>query len=448
MALLTAIVLGCGRSPQHDFDAGVAYFKAEKFAKAEACFARAVAGSAPTAQALNFLGVCQLHEGKTDAAIQNFREALKLDPNHAAAKHNLALAFLEAGQPDDAIPLLRQLPAAQVELGRAYLRASAWGQARQVLQKCGDAPDPLNALGVANAHLGNYREAKENFERCISVAPEFAAAHLNLAIIEYRHLGNKAAALEHYRRFVELDSNRDDVRQLVAQLEQELAPRPKPVETAAAPSPPPPPPKPTEPPKPAPTVEPPPPVPPKPEAVPASSPPAPAPVVKHRVPVATQPLKAGNRAKAQLAFQEGVALQQQGKLAEAIACYQRAIAADPSFANAHYNLAIAYRDARQPARALDHYELALLANPKFTNARINYAILLQQEGYTADALAQYEQVLQETPNDAAIHLTVGALYARDRATKDKARQHYQAFLKLSPNSPAARDIRRWLDQNP
>jgi tetratricopeptide (TPR) repeat protein len=446
LALLTAILLGCSRSAQQDFAAGVAYFKAEKFAKAESCFARAVAGRAPTAQAFNFLGVCQLHDGKTDAAIQSFHEALKLDSDHAAAKYNLALAFLEAGKPDDAIPLLRQLPAAQAELGRAYLRVSAWGQARQVLQKSGETPDALNSLGVANAHLGNYREAKDNFEHCISVAPDFASAYLNLAIVEHRHLGDKAAAMRHYRHYLELDSKRDDVRQLVAQLEQELAPRPKPVEPTAAVPPSPPPPKPVETAKPA--EQPPPPASPKPETAPAPPAPAPAPAVKRRVPVATQTLKAGNRAKAQTLFNEGIALQQQGKLTEAIASYNRAIAADPSFANAYYNLAIACRDARQPARALDNYELALLANPKFTNARINYAILLQQEGYTTDALAQYEQVLQETPNDASIHLTVATLYARDRATKDKARQHYQAFLKLSPNSPAARDIRRWLEQNP
>jgi hypothetical protein len=44
-------------------------------------------------------------------------------------------------------------------------------------------------------------------------------------------------------------------------------------------------------------------------------------------------------------------------------------------------------------------------------------------------------------------LAVAALYARDRATSHKARQHYEAYLKLVPNSPVARDIRHWLDQN-
>ena len=461
-ALLIVLLLGCSRSPQHDFEAGVAYFKAEKFAKAEVCFARAVAGSAPTAQAFNFLGVCQLQENKAAAAIQSFQEALKLDPGHAASRYNLALAYLEQGKPDDAIPLLRQLPAAQPELGLAYLRASAWGQARQVLQKSGDSPEVLNALGVANAHLGNYREAKENFEHCLSVSPDFAPAHLNLAVIEHRHLAQKTSALSHYQHYLDLlpkSEPREDVRQIAAQLEQDLAPRPKPVEPVAATPPPSPRPERSEPPepasprseqsKPAPPVEQ--PAPPKPEPAPvvAAVPPAtpPPPVIKRRTPVATATLKAGNRAKAQTCFTEGIALQQQGKLPSAIASYGKAVTADPTFANAYYNLAIAYRDARQPERALDNYELALLANPKFTSARINYAILLQQEGYIVDALTQYELILKETPNDVSVQLTAGNLYARDRATYDKARQHFQAYLKLAPNAPPARDIRRWLEQN-
>src|SRR6266436_2883677 len=119
-ALLTVFLLGCSRSPQHDFEAGIAYFKADKLAKAENCFSRAVAVGAPTAQAFNFLGVCQLQLGKAEAAIQSFQEALKLDPGPAAARYNLAIAFLEQGKPDEAIPLLRQLPSAQSELGLAY----------------------------------------------------------------------------------------------------------------------------------------------------------------------------------------------------------------------------------------------------------------------------------------------------------------------------------------
>ena len=96
---------------------------------------------------------------------------------------------------------------------------------------------------------------------------------------------------------------------------------------------------------------------------------------------------------------------------------------------------------------MENYELALIANPSSTDARINYAILLQEQGYTDDAITQFEKILAANPNEASAHLSLGGLYAHDRATYAKARDHYQTFLKLSPNSPLARDIRRWLDQN-
>lgn len=331
LAFALVLLAGCGRSPEHEFEAGVAEFKQGKFAKAETHFARAIAGAPPTAQALNFLGVCRLHEGNTEAAIHDFQEALKLDPSHAAARYNLAAALREAAPPPTPVKVAERPAAPKVE--------------PVVVAPPVKVPEPVKVT----------------------------------------------------------------------------APPPEPVPTAKveAPAPPPPP-------------------------APA---PAPTPVIKRRTTVATHSLKAGNRAKAQAVFNEAINLQQQGKLSAAISGYAKAVATDPSFANAYYNLAIAYRDAGYPARALDNYELALLANPQFTNARINYAILLQQDGYVVDALAQYEQVLQETPNDSSVHLTVATLYARDRETKDKARQHYQAFLKLAPNSPLARDIRRWLDQN-
>jgi tetratricopeptide (TPR) repeat protein len=166
-----------------------------------------------------------------------------------------------------------------------------------------------------------------------------------------------------------------------------------------------------------------------------------------RTPLTVKTLTPGNRTKALASFNDAVRAQQQGNVANAIAGYGKAIAADPAFAKAYYNLAIAYRNAGQPERAMENYELALMAEPSYADARFNYAILLQEQGYTDNAIAQYAKILQANPNDASAHLSIAGLYARDRATITKARDHYQTFLRLSPNSPLARDIRRWLDQN-
>jgi len=274
----------------------------------------------------------------------------------------------------------------------------------------------------------------------------------------------KKEALAHYEAYIDLLPNsqpREDVRLAMLQINQDLAAATKqparPAEAPAKPEQPRNPP--AQPPVPIAAVAPPTPQPqppaPKPAApaptpvvtaAPVSSPPPP-PVRKVRTPIAITVLKPGNRTKALVYFNGGVKYQEQNDVTDAIVAYVRAVETDPTFPRSYYNLAIAYRAIGQPERALDNYELALVADPNYADARFNYAILLQERGYFDDAIAQFERILVDSPNDASSHLSLGILYARNRATAARARAHYQAFLKLSPNSLLSRDIRRWLDQN-
>jgi tetratricopeptide (TPR) repeat protein len=459
------LAAGCSRTPQQEFDKGVAYFKEQKYATAADHFQKAVTGAQPTAQAWNFLGVCQLHEGKPDDALRSFQEALKLDATHITARYNFALALLERGQADQAIPHLAQLsqspncpPDTLYHLGLAYLRTGAWLKARQALEKSiatTTAMDVFNYLGMANENSGDYNAARLDFEQSIRSQPKYAPAYLNLATLEYRRLNNKAAAMQHYQQYLDLlpkDQQREDVRLLIVQIARELSGPTKSVPTAAAT--PPPAPKPA----PAPTnmpavvaaVAPPAPVvTPKPAVNPAPAPapaPPPAPPKKTRIALAPHTLKAGNKTKAQAYFAEAVQKHQQNQIANAIQLYGQVIKTDPSYGQAYYNLAIAYRAIKQPDRALDNYELALMVNPGYTDARFNYALLLQEQGYTDDALLQYEKLIQSNPNEANLRLAAANLYALTPATHAKAREHYEVFLRLAPNSSQANAVRRWLDQ--
>ena len=422
MVVALAGVTACSRSPSKNFETGVAYFKDDDFARAANGFEAALKTGVPTAQAWNFLGASRLQTGDIEAAIAAFQEALQLDAGHAAARYNLAAAYLEAKQPAAAIPLLRQLtqaancpPSGHLQLGRAYLQAGDWLKAKSAFEKLADlnTAEIQNDLGVIEAHLGNAKQAKTHLETAARLDLQHATARQNLAILEQFYLAPKPVV---------------------------VAP-PKPAEPVAAPAPA----KPLEPPpltaaplQVLPLVE-----TPKPVAPPAP----PKPVVKRRTPIAIPALKAGDRAAAKTFFNDGIAQQQQAKLPAAIAAYTKAVATDPTFAQAYYNLGIACRDANQAEKALDYYELALAVQPDFRDARFNYAILLQQQGFLVDALAQYEKILAINPNEPAIRLTAATLYARDPATHAQARQHYDAYLRLVPNSPMAHDIRDWLEKN-
>jgi Flp pilus assembly protein TadD len=58
-----------------------------------------------------------------------------------------------------------------------------------------DYPDALNNLGVLLVREEHYSEAKERFETCIRVAPNFDQAYLNLARL-YVILKDKEKAKE------------------------------------------------------------------------------------------------------------------------------------------------------------------------------------------------------------------------------------------------------------
>jgi len=409
---LAVVFWGCSRSPEQNFQQGIALYQQGNFSKAADVLEQALTKAPPTAQALTFLGVCFAKTGKPDAASRRFNEAIKLDPNYIPARYNLAVLLLEHGQFESAANLLRQIhqhPSAPRDTG-AYLALAC------------------NNLAVMAARQRDFPRAEKLLREALAVAPQSPEPAQNLAALKTRVEPPKSAVLPATVTAVATSAAPSHV----AVTNMAVEP-PKPVATTTTTTPPP-----------ASAVQ----------TVAAAtnstlkpSVAVSAPVVKRRAALAPRALSHGDRAQAMIHFNEAVILHQQGRLSDVPALYAKAIAADPSFAQAYYNLAIAYRDLKQTDRALENYELALMADPKFHDARLNYAILLQQQGYTADALDQYEKFLQDNPSNAAVHVTVAGLYATDRATLARARAHYEAYLKLVPNAPHATEIRRWLEQH-
>jgi hypothetical protein len=85
----------------------------------------------------NYLGVTLMHAGEMQAAARQLEEAVRLDPHHAAALTNLALAVSALGRPAEAIPYFHRAiqvnpndPLSRFGLARAYL-ATGDGSAAQ-----------------------------------------------------------------------------------------------------------------------------------------------------------------------------------------------------------------------------------------------------------------------------------------------------------------------------
>lgn len=112
------------------------------------------------------LGFAFRRAGDLEGAIRSYREALRMNPRHAATLGKLGRALIEAQQPAEAEAVL--------------LQATAWEPTHAELR---------NALGHARAAQGRYAEAHGDFLAALALDPSYAEAANNgaVALLEWGH---------------------------------------------------------------------------------------------------------------------------------------------------------------------------------------------------------------------------------------------------------------------
>jgi tetratricopeptide (TPR) repeat protein len=150
------------------------------------------------------LGVFYAEAGRLPEALARFAEAVRLDPMNADARRNLGLTLARLGRAEEAIPhlveALRLNPSSadtHDDLGNALLRlhrpAEAAPQFEQAIRlNPADAEAECN-LGIALDHLGRMGEAIPHFEAALRLLPGNAAIQADLAAARARW---QASALE------------------------------------------------------------------------------------------------------------------------------------------------------------------------------------------------------------------------------------------------------------
>ncbi|HYD07868.1 MAG TPA: tetratricopeptide repeat protein, partial [Reyranella sp.] len=95
-----------------------------------------------------------------------------------------------------------------------------------------------------------------------------------------------------------------------------------------------------------------------------------------------------------LPFNLGNVFQAQGRPTEAKVAWQIAVARDPAFAEAWYNLAMAAEDEDQTDLAIAEYRRAVQAQADYGDAHFNLALLLTRLERCAEALPVWERFLE------------------------------------------------------
>jgi tetratricopeptide (TPR) repeat protein len=96
-------------------------------------------------------------------------------------------------------------------------------------------------------------------------------------------------------------------------------------------------------------------------------------------------------------FNLGNAFAAQERSAEAKIAWQIAVARDPAFAEAWYNLAMAAEDEEYMDLAIAQYRRAVQARPDFSDAHFNLALLLTKHGRYDEALLVWHRFLDLEP---------------------------------------------------
>src|SRR5262245_12536599 len=108
-------------------------------------------------------------------------------------------------------------------------------------------------------------------------------------------------------------------------------------------------------------------------------------------------------------FRTGVALKQEGKDDEAIAAFEKAVAARPTFGMAWNSLGILYKKKGNVDKAIEAFEAAARQMPKQPNVHANLGMAYFRAGRDDDALRALETACRLNPKDPDVQANLGAI---------------------------------------
>jgi Flp pilus assembly protein TadD len=128
----------------------------------------------------------------------------------------------------------------------------------------------------------------------------------------------------------------------------------------------------------------------------------------------------------------GLALKKQGRLEEAAAHFNRAIAIRPTFAQARNNLAGVFMERKRMDAAAAELRQAVTINPEYAPAHYNLGLVLAEQGRPEEAIAHFRRSLEIDPEDYKAHGSLGLALA-NRGQTDEAIAHYGRALSINPD---------------
>ncbi|KAK4766417.1 hypothetical protein SAY87_008059 [Trapa incisa] len=129
----------------------------------------------------------------------------------------------------------------------------------------------------------------------------------------------------------------------------------------------------------------------------------------------------------------GVAYGEMLKFDMAIVFYELAIHFNPRCAEACNNLGVIYKDRDNLDKAVECYQLALSINPNFSQSLNNLGVVFTVQGKMDAAASMIQKAIAANPSYAEAYNNLGVLY-RDAGNISMAIAEYEQCLKIDPDS--------------
>jgi tetratricopeptide (TPR) repeat protein len=120
------------------------------------------------------------------------------------------------------------------------------------------------------------------------------------------------------------------------------------------------------------------------------------------------------------------------RYSEASLWLEKASALDPKDATIHYRLADVLDKLGRTDEALAHYQEAVRLNPTYFDARAKLGLALSHKGLLDEAIRQLQVAAELKPDSGDVHYNLGNTFAR-RGQFAEAITQFQKALKLNPN---------------
>ena len=135
-------------------------------------------------------------------------------------------------------------------------------------------------------------------------------------------------------------------------------------------------------------------------------------------------------------FNLGTVFHALGQAAEAVSCYQQAVALDPSHAGALHNLGNLLKDGGNLSDAIACYRQALHINPNQAETHYNLGLALVERRELAEAVSCFRHAVRLNPDHAGAFNDLGNAL-KDQGQADEAIACYRRALRVDPHHPDA-----------